>query len=106
MQMQQMRLEQAEQRHRDAGERHQARHPGQRGDAGDDGRGRQHDGDLEGGGSKLEVMIFRGGLVALMLGVLGAFGELLRTLAGLGLRAIARRSLLPVVDLLDRKSVV
>ena len=46
------------------------------------------------------MMVFRGSLVALVLGVLGAFSELFGALAGLWLGAVARRSLLPVIDLL------
>src|ERR1700704_1323494 len=45
-------------------------------------------------------MILRGRLVAFMLGVLGAGRQLLRTLAGFRLRAVARGGLLPVLDLL------
>ena len=46
------------------------------------------------------MVIFRGRLVALMLGMLGPRRQLLRTLAGFRLRAVARGGLLPVVDLL------
>jgi len=81
-------------------ERQQARYPGQRQDAGNDGRRSQHDADLKGGGGKLEVMIFCGRQVALFLGVLGALGQLFRPFAGFRLRAVARRGLLPLVDLL------
>src|SRR3954451_14404815 len=45
-------------------------------------------------------MIFRSRLVALMLGVLGLFGQLLGAFAGLRLGAVALRGLLPVLDLL------
>ncbi len=45
-------------------------------------------------------MILGRRLVALVLGFLGALGELFRTFASLRLRAIARRGLVPVVDLL------
>ncbi len=38
--------------------------------------------------------------VALVFGMLGALGQLLRAFAGLGLRAVARRGLLPFLDLL------
>src|SRR5882724_10930783 len=45
-------------------------------------------------------MILRSRFVALMFGVLGALGELFRTLAGFRLRTVACRGFLPVVDLL------
>jgi hypothetical protein len=48
-------------------------------------------------------MIFRRREVALFLGMPGAFGQLLRPFAGLRLGAVARRGLLPVVDLLLRR---
>ena len=81
-------------------QRQHARYPGQRDHAGDDGRRRQHDADLEGRRGEFVVMIFGGREVALVLGMLGALGKLLGTFAGLRLGAIARRGLLPVVDLL------
>src|SRR5689334_14441502 len=46
------------------------------------------------------MMVFRRGEVALLLGVLGALGELLAAFAGLRLRTVARGVLLPLVDLL------
>ena len=100
VQMQQMRHEHAERGEGDARQRQQARDPGQRDDAGDDGRRSQHDADLERRGGEFEVMILRLREVALFLGMLGALGQLLRAFAGFGLGAIARRGLLPVVDLL------
>ena len=50
-------------------------------------------------------MIFGLRQVALFLGVLGAFGELFRAFAGLRLRAVARRGLVSVVDLLRQRSL-
>ena len=41
--------------------------------------------------------------IALFLGVLGAFGQLLGPFVGFGLGAIARGGLLPIVDLLLRR---
>ena len=99
-QVQQMRHEQAERGECDAGQRQQARYPGQRDDAGDDGRRSQHDADLKRRRGELEVMILGLRKVALFLGMLGAFGQLILTFAGFRLGAIARRGLLPVVDLL------
>ena len=46
------------------------------------------------------MVIFRLRKVALFFGVLGAFGQLLGAFVGFGLGAIARRGLLPLVDLL------
>ena len=46
------------------------------------------------------MMVFRQRKVALMLGVLGALGQLLGAFASLRLGAVTRRGLLPVVDLL------
>src|SRR5438874_12120902 len=99
-QVQQVWREDAERGHGDACQRQQARDPGEYDDACDDRRRRQHDTDLERGGGEFEVVIFRGGEVALFLGVLGALGRLLGAFAGLRLGAVARRGLLPVVDLL------
>jgi hypothetical protein len=48
-------------------------------------------------------MIFRGGKVALFLRMLGAFGQLLLSLAALGIGAVAIGGLLPGVDLLLRR---
>src|SRR5258708_24644250 len=45
-------------------------------------------------------MVFGLCKVALLLGLLGAFGQLLRALAGFRLRTVARGGLLPFVDLL------
>ena len=45
-------------------------------------------------------MILRGRKVALLLGMLGAFGQLFGAFAGFRLGAVARCGLLPVVDLL------
>ena len=102
-----MRHEDAERGNGDARERQHARDPGQHDNAGDDGCGRQHDRDLKRRRRKLEVMIFCGGEVALLFRLPGALRELLGALAGFRLGAVARRGLLPVVDLLlDRKSVV
>src|SRR5262245_52076796 len=46
------------------------------------------------------MVVLRRRLVALMLGMLGARGELFRTLAGFRFRTVTRRGLVPVVDLL------
>src|SRR5207237_8481985 len=86
--------------HGDACQRQQARDPGEYDDACDDRRRRQHDTDLERGGGEFEVVIFRGGEVALFLGVLGALGQLLGAFASLRFGSVTRRGLLPVVDLL------
>ena len=85
---------------RDARDRQPARHPGQHDHAGDDGRRSQHDADLEGGRGDFVVVIFCRRIVALVLSLLGALGELFRSFAGFRLRAVARRGLVPVVDLL------
>ena len=85
---------------RDARDRQYARHPGQHDHAGDDGGRRQHDADLEGGRGDFVVVVFCGGVVALVFGVLGALGEFFRTFAGFRLRTVTRRGLVPVVDLL------
>src|SRR5690348_5619731 len=45
-------------------------------------------------------MILRRSEFAFLFGMLGALGELFGAFTGLGLRAVARRGLLPVVDLL------
>ena len=45
-------------------------------------------------------MILRGRKIALLLGMLGTLGQLLRALLGFRLGAVARRGLLPGVDLL------
>ena len=46
------------------------------------------------------MVVFCGGLVALVLGVPGALGEFFRTFAGFRLRTVTLRGLVPVVDLL------
>jgi len=46
------------------------------------------------------MVILRGGQIALFLGMLGAFGQLLRAFAGFRLLAVAGGGLLPLVDLL------
>src|SRR5262244_3172765 len=51
-------------------------------------------------------MVFFGGEVALLLGVLGALGQFLAALMGRRLGAVARRSLLPVLDLLRQRGLV
>src|SRR5205807_3139155 len=56
--------------------------------------------DLEQRRGDFVVVVFRCRLVALVLGVLGALGKLFRAFVGFGLRAVARRGLVPVVDLL------
>src|SRR5262245_59267059 len=95
MQMQQVRPPHAEYGHSDADKRQQAADPGKYQHAGDDGSGRQHDADLEGGRGELEMMIFGGRLVAFVLGVPGLLGELLGAFAGLRLGTVARGGLLP-----------
>src|ERR1035437_7800681 len=99
-QMHRMRREQADRGKCDAGQRQQARYPRQRDYSGDDGRRSQHDADLERSRGELEVMILCRRKVALFLGMPGALGQLLRPFAGFRLRAVARRGLLPFVDLL------
>jgi len=49
------------------------------------------------------VMVLRFRKVALFLGVLGAFGQLVLSFAGLGVGAVALGGLLPVVDLFLRR---
>src|SRR4029450_8205743 len=51
------------------------------------------------------MVVFRGRLVALVLGVLGALGEFFRTLAGFRLRTVTLRGLVPVVDLLLQRGL-
>src|SRR6478672_6155897 len=51
------------------------------------------------------MMILCSRLVALVLGMLGSLGELLGSLAGFRLGAVARRGLLPFIDLLLQGSL-
>src|ERR1700747_1896487 len=103
MQRQQMWLEDAERGDHNPSQRQQSGNIGQRYDASDDGGRGQHDRDLKGGGAELEMMVFGGREIPLFLCMLGALGKLLGPLASLGLGAVARRGLLPVVDLLLRR---
>ena len=77
--------------------------------AGDDGRRRQHDADLERSGRHLVVVILGERVVALFLLLEGAprqfDGAFALAAGGLGLRAIARRGLGPFVDLLGHRGL-
>ena len=91
--MQQMRHEDAERGKGDPCDGEQTGDPGQHDDTGNDGRRSQHDADLEGGGSEFVMMIFCFREIALFLGVLGAFGQLLLPFAGFRLRYTASTNL-------------
>jgi hypothetical protein len=105
--MEQMRRDQAEPHEADADDRDTTGEPGEQRHTGDDGRRAQHDADLECGGSELVIVVLRELGVAVVLRRLGALGQFDRAFPGFGLGTVARRSLLPLRDLLgDRPSVM
>src|SRR2546430_3521549 len=101
------RPEEADQAKREADHAERAGEPDQGRYAGDDRRRGEHDGDLHRRGGQLVVVVGGHRGVALLLGFLGARGELLAAFAGLWLRLVPVRGLFPLGDLfLDRFSRV
>src|SRR3989441_10735713 len=94
------RPEEADQAKREAAHAERAGEPDQGRYAGDDRRRGEHDGDLHRRGGQLVAVVGGHRGVALLLGFLGARGELLAALAGLGLRLVALRRFFPRFDLL------